>query len=99
MTGSARRVPSAWGTSFCMASVIALAALPMSIWPQAMSWARPSSASVLGGGVGDGAGARRVRRDGAVVDDAPAARLLAFHQRKRALAAEKAAVEIDLDRG
>ena len=30
-----------------MRSVISVAALPMSIWPQAMSWARPSSAVAL----------------------------------------------------
>ena len=36
-------LPLAWGTPASMRSVMSLAALPMSIWPHAMSNARPSS--------------------------------------------------------
>ena len=35
--------PSACGTPLAMRAVISVAALPMSIWPQAMSYSRPSS--------------------------------------------------------
>ena len=35
--GSGRTLPSAWGTPAAMAWVMSVAALPMSIWPQAMS--------------------------------------------------------------
>ncbi len=35
--------PSAWGTPLVIRSVIGVAALPMSIWPQAMLYLRPSS--------------------------------------------------------
>ncbi len=44
MRGSTAIVPFACGTPCAMRAVISLAALPMSIWPQAMSYLRPSSA-------------------------------------------------------
>ena len=58
----------------------------MSIWPQAMSYLRPSSDvdlvrpgdRVLGRGVGRRVRPRRVRRDRAVVDDPAAARVWLF---------------------
>src|SRR5712671_2853197 len=43
MRGSTVIEPSAWGTPLVMRWVISVAALPMSIWPQAMSYLRPSS--------------------------------------------------------
>src|SRR3546814_1866924 len=43
------------------------------------------------------AGARRVGRDRAVVDDAPALRLLALHQPEGAARAEEHAVQVDVD--
>ena len=46
MRGSGFTLPSACGTPFTMRAVISLAALPMSIWPTAMSKGRPSSAAV-----------------------------------------------------
>jgi hypothetical protein len=45
MRGSAIREPSGCRTPAAMRSVSGVAALPMSIWPQAMSNFRPSSAS------------------------------------------------------
>ena len=77
----------------------------MSIWPQAMSYLRPSSAvrlgqpgdRVLGRGVGRGVRARRVGRDRAVVDDAPAARVLALHHPEGLLRAQERAGQVDVD--
>src|SRR5262245_66590955 len=43
MVGSIIVVPFGCGTPLAMRSVIGVAALPMSIWPQAMSYLRPSS--------------------------------------------------------
>ncbi|MND06267.1 hypothetical protein D3C83_275430 [compost metagenome] len=43
MRASTMTVPFACCTPLVMRSVISVAALPMSIWPQAMSCARPSS--------------------------------------------------------
>ncbi|TQM78798.1 hypothetical protein FHX81_1079 [Saccharothrix saharensis] len=43
MVGSGAVVPSACRTPSPMRSVNGVAALPMSIWPQAMPWRRPSS--------------------------------------------------------
>ena len=40
--GSGASEPSACGTPWLICAVMAVAALPMSICPQAMSWARPS---------------------------------------------------------
>ena len=76
----------------------------MSIWPQAISYLRPSREvrfgqagdRVLGRGVGRGVRPRRVRRDRAVVDDAPAARALALHQPERLLGAEERAGQVDV---
>ena len=42
--GSTIRDPSACGTPLAIAEVISVAAFPMSIWQQAMSYFRPSSA-------------------------------------------------------
>src|SRR5262245_28894558 len=42
MVGSASIEPFGCGTPFFMRSVSGVAALPMSIWPQAMSYLRPS---------------------------------------------------------
>src|SRR3954462_7385333 len=47
MTGSTATAPCAWGTPFLKLAAIAVAALPMSIWPQAMSYLRPSSEVAL----------------------------------------------------
>ncbi len=47
MTASAATLPLACGTPTVIAAAISVSALPMSIWPQAMSNGRPSSASVL----------------------------------------------------
>jgi hypothetical protein len=47
MVGSTRIDPSGWRTPSAIRAVIGVSALPMSIWPQAMSWARPSRAVVL----------------------------------------------------
>ena len=52
---------------------------------------------MLGGGVRRRIRPRRVRRNRAVVDDAPAHRLLVLHQLERLLGAEKRAGEIDVD--
>src|SRR5262249_53700000 len=41
--GSASMDPFGWGTPFFIRSVMSVAALPMSICPQAMSYLRPSS--------------------------------------------------------
>src|SRR5205823_4808355 len=41
--GSTAISPFACGTPWSMACVISVAALPMSIWPHAMSYLRPSS--------------------------------------------------------
>ena len=54
---------------------------------------------VLGGGVGRAVRARPVGADRAIVDDAPAARLLRLHHPDRLLGAEKGAGEIDADNG
>ena len=43
MRGSGASLPSACGTPPVIFAVMSEAALPMSIWPQAMSKARPSS--------------------------------------------------------
>ena len=79
----------------------------MSIWPQAMSYGRPSSDGrlreagdrVLGRGVGRRVRARRVRRDRSVVDDAAAARLLGLHQPERLLRAQERAGQVHVDDG
>ena len=84
MRGSTMTVPLGWTMPLAMRSVISVAALPMSIWPQAMSYLRPSSEvdlgeagdGVLGRGVGDRARPRRMRGNRAVIDDPSAARLL-----------------------
>jgi hypothetical protein len=47
ISGSARIDPSAWGTPVPNAPVISVAALPMSIWPQAIWYGRPSSEIAL----------------------------------------------------
>ena len=85
--------------------VSSVAALPMSIWPQAMLYARPSSDDrlrqagdrVLGRGVGDGLRSRHVGRDRAVVDDPPALRPLRLHQPERLLGAQEAAGQVRVD--
>ena len=77
----------------------------MSIWPQAMSKARPSRLvdrvkagdPELGGRVGGGVRPRHLRGDRAVVDDAAAARALALHQRHRLPRAQKGAGEVGVD--
>ena len=58
-----------------------------------------ASDGVLGGGIGGGVGPRRVRGDGAVVDDAAAAGILGLHQPDGLLRAEKRAGEVDQDDG
>ena len=47
MVGSISTAPLGWGTPFFIRAVIGVSALPMSIWPQAMSYLRPSSAVAL----------------------------------------------------
>ena len=44
MVGSTIVVPFGWGTPRAIRAVMSVSALPMSIWPQAMSYARPSRA-------------------------------------------------------
>ena len=44
IVGSIAMRPSAWGTPLVILTAISVSASPMSIWPQAMSWARPSRA-------------------------------------------------------
>ena len=107
IVGSIAMRPSACGTPVVIRNAISVSALPMSIWPQAMSNWRQSSAidfvrpgdRVFGRGIGRAVGARRVRRDRAVVDDAAAARALRLHQPDRALRAEKRAGQIGVDDG
>src|SRR5205085_7027951 len=52
---------------------------------------------VLRGRVGRGVRPRGVRRDGAVVDNPPAAGVLALHQPERLLRAEEYAGQVDVD--
>ena len=74
----------------------------MSICPQAMSYLpaverdrlRQAGDGVLGRRVGRGVRPRRVGRDRAVVDDAPAPRVLRLHQPERLLRAEERAGEV-----
>src|ERR1700683_1472271 len=47
MQGSGWISPLAWRTPLAMRAVISVAALPISIWPQAMSYLRPSSEVAL----------------------------------------------------
>src|SRR5215470_9793791 len=47
MVGSGIVVPLGWGTPVFIRAVIGVSALPMSIWPQAMSYLRPSRAVAL----------------------------------------------------
>ncbi len=47
IVGSTCTVPFACGTPLAILAVMGVAALPMSIWPQAMSYLRPSRAVVL----------------------------------------------------
>jgi Putative methyltransferase len=47
IVGSDTIDPSAWSAPAPMCWVMSVAALPMSIWPQAIPWRRPSSASAL----------------------------------------------------
>jgi hypothetical protein len=47
IVGSTSTVPFACLTPRCMRWVMGVAALPMSSWPQQMSYLRPSSESVL----------------------------------------------------
>src|SRR6266853_5607774 len=47
MVGSTAVVPLACGTPLAMRSVMGVPALPMSIWPTAMSYLRPSSELTL----------------------------------------------------
>jgi hypothetical protein len=86
-----------------MRAVISVAALPMSICPQAMSYLRPSSEMHLVSPVmaclvavyRARSWARRMRGYGAIVDDAPAARRLHFHEPDGFLRAQKRAGQID----
>ena len=88
-----------------MRSVSGVAALPMSIWLQVMSYCAAVERGrlgepghrVLGRGIGDRARARRVRRDRAVVDDAAAARVLRLHDLDRFLRAQEHAGEVGID--
>jgi len=81
-----------------------VAALPMSIWPQAMSRCRPSSDSerrepgqrVLGRDIGRRVAPRHMRRHRAVVDDAAAARVLLLHHAEGMLGAQKGAGQVGL---
>ena len=43
ISGSMAISPLAWGTPLAMRAAISVCALPMSIWPQAMSYLRQSS--------------------------------------------------------
>ena len=52
---------------------------------------------VLGGGVGDAVRPRGVRRDRAVVDDPPAARVLGLHHPHRVLGAQEGPGEVGVD--
>src|ERR1035437_10022291 len=52
---------------------------------------------MFGGGVWRGVGAGRVSRDGAIVDDAPTARMLCLHELDGFLGAEECAGEVDCD--
>ena len=54
---------------------------------------------VLGGGVRRGVRPRGVRRDGPVVDDAAASRVLRLHQPDRLLRAEERAAQVHVDHG
>ena len=86
-------------------SVISVAALPMSICPQAMSYGaavqrgRPGQAGdrVLRGRVRRRVGPRSVGRDRAVVDDPAAAGLLALHDPERLAGAEERAGQVRVD--
>ena len=81
---------------------MSVAAFPMSIWPQAMRYGRPSSDSDLVSPVspclvavyGDRVRAGRVRRDRAVVDDPPALRILRLHHPERRLRAQERTGEV-----
>ena len=88
-----------------MRAVISVTALPMSIWPQAMSYCAAVERGrlgqpgdrVLGGGVGGRIRARRVGRDRAVVDDAAAAGSLRLEHAEGLLRTQKRAGEIGVD--
>ena len=47
ISGSIAISPLAWGTPVAIFAAISVAALPMSIWPHAMSYLRPSSDAAL----------------------------------------------------
>src|ERR1700712_3193897 len=102
---SAAIVPLACLTPLAMRAAISVTALPMSSWPQAMSYARPSSEIDLVRPVTAclvavyGAESGRGGRDRPVVDDAAAARRLRLHRAERALGAQEHAGEVDVHHG
>src|SRR3546814_14940860 len=54
---------------------------------------------MLGGRVRNGMGARRMGRDRSIIDNAPATRVLFFHQAKGALRTQEGAGQVDVDGG
>ena len=86
---------------------MSVAALPMSIWPQAMPYARPSSAVALVSPViacfvavyAERARSRRVGRDRAVVDDPAARRRLPPHDPERLPRTQEGPGQVEVDHG
>ena len=106
--GSALTSPVGCRMPRSIGAVMSVAALPMSIWLQAMLYLRPSSEvaflgqarhAVLGGGVRGAVGARHVGGDGAVVDNAPAHGVLVFHDPEGLLCTQEGARKVGVDHG
>src|SRR5438876_12254064 len=102
MRGSASTRPVACNRPRAVSSLRLVAALPMSIWPQAMLYCRPSKDSErvspvsaclveASGASSTTARPRHMRRDRAVVDDAPALRILRLHHAEGVLGAQAGA--------
>ena len=105
--GSAAVVPFACGTPDSIVAVISVAALPMSICPQAMLYRRPSSAVDFVSPViacwsrckARNAAAAHAPKSIVVDGNAAALRLLFFHQSKRLPRAQERARHVHIDDG
>src|SRR6266446_6751895 len=103
--GSTIVVPLACIAPVAIRADISVVAFPMSIWPQAMLNARPSSTSdlvnpvstVFGGGVRGRVRSGRISRDGAIVDDPATLRGLRLHHAERSAGAKKRAQQVGRD--
>ena len=107
IVGSTMTSPWAWGDADAHAlghrgggiAYVNLAASYVVLAPVERGGAGYAGHRVLGGCVGYGVGARDVGGEGAVVDDAPAHRLLVLHDVERLLGAEEGAGEVGVDDG